>query len=266
MPRSRIEGLLASFPKLIGSSDQHTFVETDSVRFVYQPLDELFMVLVTNKQSNILQDIGTLHLFARVVSEYCRSTDERDISKQSMELLNVFDEIIAMGYRESVSLPQIRTITDMESHEERVQAEIEKTKEKEAKDELNRKARMMDAQKREMAKKGYGGSGIPNISGGFGSGGGGGGGQFQGQGGYKPANPSYQEAAQQSSFDSFSSGPSRAMGGKGMQLGRKQKADAMVEAIKTEEGIEDRPTQAGGAMGGGSTAAAVHTERYICMT
>ncbi|KAJ3052217.1 Coatomer subunit delta, partial [Rhizoclosmatium hyalinum] len=36
MPRARIEGLLASFPKLIGSSDQHTFVETDAVRYVYQ--------------------------------------------------------------------------------------------------------------------------------------------------------------------------------------------------------------------------------------
>jgi hypothetical protein len=67
MPRSRIEGLLASFPKLIGVADQHTFVETDSVRYVYQPLDDLYLVLVTNKGSNILQDIGTLHLFSRVV-------------------------------------------------------------------------------------------------------------------------------------------------------------------------------------------------------
>ena len=55
--RSRIEALLASFPKLADSGTQHTTVEQDNVRFVYQPLDELYMVLITNRQSNILQDI-----------------------------------------------------------------------------------------------------------------------------------------------------------------------------------------------------------------
>ncbi|KAI8848974.1 hypothetical protein BC829DRAFT_393036 [Chytridium lagenaria] len=222
MPRSRIEGLLASFTKLIGSSDQHTFVETDSVRYVYQPLDELYMVLITNKQSNILQDIDTLHLFARVVSEYCRSTDEKDICKQSFELLNVFDEIIAMGYRESINLAQIRTITEMESHEERIQAEIEKG----SKGRLNRKAKMMDQQRREMAKKGISG-GVPSISGGFG-----GNSSGANYGGFKQSQSTYNEpAAQQPSYDSYSAQPSSAArtapAGKGMQLGRKQKTDAI---------------------------------------
>ncbi|KAI9331359.1 hypothetical protein BDR26DRAFT_1010996 [Obelidium mucronatum] len=253
MPRARIEGLLASFPKLIGSSDQHTFVETDAVRYVYQPLEELFLVLITNKQSNILQDIDSLHLFARIVSETCRSrVDEREVSRNAFELINVFDEVVSVGgYRESVNLGHVRTIVEMESHEERIQEEIERNKEREAKEELARKAKLMDAQRREMAKKGggfggaggFGGSGGPGSGanyGGFKSGGMGGGG---GSGGFESTPKPFAEAT-----PSYSSAPAARPLGKGMQLGKKQNTtDAMFEAIKKDEGlVENKPAAARG--------------------
>lgn len=68
MSRIRIEGLLAAFPKLVGTGKQHTYVETENVRYVYQPIEALYLLLVTNKQSNILEDLETLRLLSKLVS------------------------------------------------------------------------------------------------------------------------------------------------------------------------------------------------------
>ena len=121
MTRARIESLLASFPKLIPAGSQHTSIETSEVRYVYQPLEDLYILLITNKASNILQDIDTLHLFARVVSDLCRSAEEREILRNAFELLGAFDEIVSLGFREQINLMQVRNVLEMESHEEKIQ-------------------------------------------------------------------------------------------------------------------------------------------------
>lgn len=169
--RSRIEALLASFPKLADSGTQHTTVEQDNVRFVYQPLDELYIVLITNRQSNILQDIDSLHLFAQVTTSICKSLDEREILRNAFELLSAFDELVTVGYRENLSLSQIKSFLEMESHEERIQEIIERVllsvgvdwqlltedfqnKELEASEERKRKAKQLEMQRKEAARSG----------------------------------------------------------------------------------------------------------------
>ncbi|EIW64456.1 coatomer subunit delta [Trametes versicolor FP-101664 SS1] len=153
MSRARIESLLASFPKLIPTNTQHTSVETTDVRYVYQPLEDLYIILITNKASNILQDIDTLHLFARVVSDLCRSAEQREIVKNEFELLFAFDEIVSLGYREPVNLMQVRNVLEMESHEEKIQEIIARNKEAEAKEELKRRAKQLEMQRREQQRR-----------------------------------------------------------------------------------------------------------------
>eukprot|EP00058_Branchiostoma_floridae_P025174 XP_002610664.1 hypothetical protein BRAFLDRAFT_260557 [Branchiostoma floridae] len=167
MTRSRIEGLLAAFPKLMNTGKQHTFVETESVRYVYQPLEKLYMLLITTKNSNILEDLETLRLFSRVIPEYCKVMEESEIVDQSFPLIFAFDEIVALGYRENVNLAQIRTFTEMDSHEEKVFKAVRESQEREAIQEMKKKAKELQAARREAERTG---KKNPGFGGGFGGG------------------------------------------------------------------------------------------------
>ncbi|GMR43541.1 hypothetical protein PMAYCL1PPCAC_13736 [Pristionchus mayeri] len=159
LPRARVEGLLDAFPKLVGtgkdsSNRQHTFVETDSVRYVFHPLDNIYMVLITTKNSNILEDLESLRLFTRVIPEYCRSNEEKEILSKAFELIFAFDEVVSLGYRESVNLAQIRTFTEMDSHEERVFLQIKSAQEKAAKEQMDARAKEFKKAQKEALSKG----------------------------------------------------------------------------------------------------------------
>ncbi|XP_078041952.1 coatomer subunit delta [Augochlora pura] len=168
MTKARIEGLLAAFPKLMSSGKQHTFVETESVRYVYQPLEKVYMLLITTKASNILEDLETLRLFARVIPEYCNSIDELEIAENAFNLIFAFDEIVALGYRENVNLAQIRTFVEMDSHEEKIYQAVRLTQEREARNKMREKAKELQRQRMEANKK----SGVknPGFGNSFGSG------------------------------------------------------------------------------------------------
>lgn len=52
--RSSIEDLYLSFPKLIIPTQQHTYVQSDLHTFLYIPLDGLYLVLISTRNSNII--------------------------------------------------------------------------------------------------------------------------------------------------------------------------------------------------------------------
>ncbi|QRV94597.1 Adaptor complexes medium subunit family [Ceratobasidium sp. AG-Ba] len=235
MPRSRIDGLLASFPKLIPANSQHTSIEAQDVRYVYQPLEELYILLITNKGSNILQDIETLHLLARVVSDMCRSADEREIVRNSFELLGAFDEVVNLGYREQVGLAQVRSILEMESHEEKIQEIIAKNKEAEAKEELKRRAKQLEMQRREAQQRtragGMGGMG----------GMGGGGSSYLSPGGYSSV-PRFEPPAERRAVSPQPSTVKPAFKASGMKLGKKAKQSELLDALGGEMATPEAST------------------------
>lgn len=150
MARIRVESLVAAFPKLVDSKTQHTFVETEDVRYVYQPLDQLYLVLVTNKSSNIMEDLETLKILAKLVPEYCSGVTEEDVVSNVFDLIHAFDEVLSLGHKEQVSMQQIKTFLEMDSHEEKLHQIIMESKMNEARDEARRKAEEIDSQKARM--------------------------------------------------------------------------------------------------------------------
>lgn len=158
LTKDRVLELLSNFQSLVANlSSEHTFIEGDHVRYVYRPFDDYYIVLITNRQSNIIEDLSTLNLLSQTVNNCLGSYDENEIYDNAFEILTSFDEVVIMGYKENLSTTQVSTYLAMESHEERIQEIIERNKEFEATEERKRRAK--EIAKREQERR----MGIPSI-------------------------------------------------------------------------------------------------------
>ena len=155
MNRLRVEGLLAAFPKLVGHAQQHTYVETDTVRYVYQPLENaIYLLLITTKTSNIVEDLSTLRLLAKVVPDVAGGLQEHAIAEKAFDLIFAFDEVLtAGGYKEEATLSSIRTNLLMESHEEKIHMALKLAKEDEAKKKAENVAKELRKQQMENIRQ-----------------------------------------------------------------------------------------------------------------
>ncbi|KAL0859916.1 hypothetical protein ABMA27_010246 [Loxostege sticticalis] len=232
MTKARIEGLLAAFPKLMTGGRQHTFVETESVRYVYQPLDKLYMLLITTKASNILEDLETLRLFSRVVPEYCTQLTEAEILNQAFNLLFAFDEIVALGYRESVNLAQVRSFVEMDSHEEKIYQAVRQTQEREAANRMRERAKELQRERLEAAKRGQ----PPRSQMSFGS---------TGFGSSSVSSPANEPIAEKIPTTPARDTSSRPTGRSAMKLGsRGTDADSFVSRLRSEGDVAATPAAA----------------------
>ena len=195
--RIRIEGLLSALPRLLTAAStptptsttgpsseststsksslaapttmttttkqQCTFIETGSVRYVYQPLEDLLLVILTTKSSNIVEDLSTLRMVGRLVPEYVPNITEESVSAKAFDLLFALDEVVVGGHRENCTLEQVMTYLEMQSHEEEVAREEKKRQIDLAKKEAKKREAELSKKRREQA---FGGIGNSNISGG----------------------------------------------------------------------------------------------------
>lgn len=170
---------------------------------MYQPIESLFLLLITNKASNIVEDLETLRLLSKgayvpdvdddvmmivrmdgsapsaprgedqrstdwrsphcihtynsneqtVVPEVAGGVTEDRVSDAAFELVFAFDEVITTGgYREAVTLQQIKTNVEMDSHEEKLALMIKQSKMDSAKDQAARQAKAIRERQRELVR------------------------------------------------------------------------------------------------------------------
>jgi len=186
-------------------------------------------------------------------------------------------QVISLGHKENVTLAQVRTYTEMESHEEKLHKMIIQSKINDTKDLMKRKAMEIDKSKVERKLErgfgggGGGGGGSTGFGGGissssyFGEDGGGGG---SGGGGSRPApapvNDGFVErAASGLGGMSLGKGEARAAApSKGLVLGKGAgKTNAFLESLRAEGENVGAEAPAPRGAGGSAAAAAASSAR-----
>ena len=262
MTRIRVEGLLAALPRLMTPGQQHTFIETESVRYLYQPFEGMLLVLVTNKGSNIVEDLETLRLMGILLTELVplgqdmgegAKRTEVEVVKTAFEIMFAFDELLSTGYRNNVNVDSVLTTLEMKSTQE----ELANAAALEA---INRANKIRKEKEKELKKKRE--RERRDREEGGGGGGGGGGDHFQDD--YRAAAESAPAVEAPSAFEApaapaAAAAPAgqRRLGG-GMAIGKPKKGKKdTLSAVLDEDNIkapEVRTPQAGASAGGAGAA------------
>jgi hypothetical protein len=244
MPRMRVEGLFNSFPKLLDKSSQHTFIETESVRYLFQPVESLYIVVIATKNSNMMEDLETMKLLSRCVPECCGldTPTEEKIMSCVFELIFAFDEVISPhGYKENLTIAAVKTALEMDSNEERIAIALRRQKEAEAAEETKRRQADITRQRKEREAMQRRGGGAPGGGmGSMGGGGGGGGGSIGGDQSH------YDTPVIQKTAPAPAPAPRAA---RGMKLGKKPEKnnDELMQQMMAEGGMSSgRPAAKAG--------------------
>jgi len=147
--RMDLEEYIVQFSRGVDSCKEITHFESDKVRYIFIPIESLYLILITTKNSNIIEDTEILKLIYRLIQDLCNKINSDSIVKNAFEIMLGIDDIVTLGYRNSVTLGQIKQYLQMESIEEQEFKRKKREQEEKVKKELAEKGREFDKQRRE---------------------------------------------------------------------------------------------------------------------
>ena len=147
--RMDLEEYIVQFSRGVDTCKEITHFESDKVRYIFIPIDTFYLILITTKNSNIIEDTEILKLIYRLIQDLCNSINQESIVENAFEIMLGIDDIVSLGYRNSVNLGQIKQYLQMESAEEKEFKRKKEEQELAVQKALEEKGREFDRQRRE---------------------------------------------------------------------------------------------------------------------
>ena len=128
---------------------QHTYTQLLGSRLVFLPLEGSFLSLITNLQSNIIQDQKTLSLCKEIV-QLCLKFEmsEEVIQNNFLDLAFGLDDIINMGTGNNVTCSQVEDSLRMESSNEQAHLQMLEDRVRERRREIEEESREIERNNR----------------------------------------------------------------------------------------------------------------------
>jgi len=149
MSRLELEEHIVHFSRNIDNCKDATNIESDKARYLFIPIENLFLVLITSKSSNIIEDTEIIKLIYRLVQDICGNISEGSIVSNAFELILGIDDIVCLGYRNSINIPQIKQLLLMDSAEEKEFRKKQEEREVIVKKQMQEKMKEIEKLKRE---------------------------------------------------------------------------------------------------------------------
>lgn len=84
--------------------------------------------LLHHNSTNLLKIPIHLIPLGLQVHDACGSVTEANVLAAAFELIFEFDEVIAIGYKEKVTLAQVKAFIEMDSHDEKIHEMVQKVR------------------------------------------------------------------------------------------------------------------------------------------
>lgn len=150
MTRKELEEYIILFRRTVSQEKEVTSFETEKNRFLYFYSDNLYLVVITTRDSNFIQDMEVLKLAYRIIIDICMvgKLSDVDIIQNAIDIALSLDDLISFGTYEGLNMLQIKNLLQMDSAEEKEFRRIQLQREKSAAEQLKAQMKEIETQRK----------------------------------------------------------------------------------------------------------------------